>query len=468
MESVLNVKRETAVSKRDVLAFVALFEQYKDDAFAVALRITREHAMAEDAIQDALLFLWQDRRAHNVSDMRSWFLGVVVSRALNIRKKAFRSRKREDSKRIMAKTCRAQPPDTLLQGELSDAFKMYLDALPESERELLLLRYGAGLTQSKLSELMGLPARTISDRIRAIVNHLRGDLARAGLSAALPLLSEQGLREYLLGGVRCPHGLFHKVAEAIIQGGGAAGLRVAKHSVRKIAPAAAKKSVTYLLMSASAAIALTCGFVPNKSKSAQIETRQPMPTVTTSVPTPVSIPAPKPRPFYKWSFENGPLEELKAFSGEWKFLPGATPRSNAIYAKERTLVGLPIAAPKTPMLMKVSSITPYGTGSAALCWRENDKMASFQLWALPKRSPDRSMYLYEQWIVSVDSDGRVISVWEYNKPCPSDQLGVIVINLGITEIELRAIEASEIPFSIRDIEALKRNPECLHARSGRQ
>src|ERR1700744_1809218 len=67
-------------------AFRALYDRWGGRLHGIALRITREAALAADATQDAFVQIWQ--QAHRFDPERgnaeSWLIGIVRYRALDI------------------------------------------------------------------------------------------------------------------------------------------------------------------------------------------------------------------------------------------------------------------------------------------------------------------------------------------------------------------------------------------------
>src|SRR5690349_12732460 len=60
--------------KRDDDAFSELFERYRTRAFNLALRILREPALAQDAVQEAMLAVWRSAQSIQPENVENWVM----------------------------------------------------------------------------------------------------------------------------------------------------------------------------------------------------------------------------------------------------------------------------------------------------------------------------------------------------------------------------------------------------------
>src|SRR6185369_12897715 len=95
------------------------------------------------------------------------------------------------------------------------ALRKLLTALPDSERQMVALYYGGGLTQEEISEALSIPRRTVAFKIEEALKELRSKLLQGGFAAAVPLLAGDGLRDALWSGSAAPARLHAKVMNGI-------------------------------------------------------------------------------------------------------------------------------------------------------------------------------------------------------------------------------------------------------------
>jgi RNA polymerase sigma factor (sigma-70 family) len=161
------------VARADEDALGELYDRFGRVAYGLALRIVRDPALAQDAVQDAMLSAWRtatsfDPRRGKVS---TWLLTLVHRRAVDVVR-------REDRRR-------AQPLDdapiasvdatdeTAEVREKRRAVQAALAELPPEQREVLELAYYGGLSQSQLAERLGVPLGTVKSRMFAALAKLR-------------------------------------------------------------------------------------------------------------------------------------------------------------------------------------------------------------------------------------------------------------------------------------------------------
>jgi RNA polymerase sigma-70 factor, ECF subfamily len=146
-----------AAGKRAALKL--LYDRYGARLYGIAQRILRDNSLAEDALQEAFVKIW--RNAAKFDRARGSALGWVV---IIVRRAAFDLRPREAvaEPAEIAAIVSEQPETDMLDPGLARA----LAALPEAQREALLLSYVHGLTHAELAAAMGAPLGTVKSWVR--------------------------------------------------------------------------------------------------------------------------------------------------------------------------------------------------------------------------------------------------------------------------------------------------------------
>ena len=145
----------------------------------VALRIVRRQALAEEAVHDAFVQIWE--RAGNFDpsrgQARSWLYAVVRHRALNI----LRGEARTDLVEDFEPMGLASPDDDpeAIVSRLSDAgaLRRCLEGLAPARRRLIVLAYVHGLSHGELAGRLGMPLGTVKSWVRRSLLSLRECLA---------------------------------------------------------------------------------------------------------------------------------------------------------------------------------------------------------------------------------------------------------------------------------------------------
>lgn len=174
------------VASSDDEALAELFDRFGRVAYGLALRILRDEALAQDAVQEAFLAVWRsaDRFLAERARASTWILTLVHRRAVDLVR-------REDRRRgEPLDSAPEQAAGESVEEEVNLGFQRRvvqeaLRRLPPEQREALELGYYGGLTQSELAERLGQPLGTIKSRMFAGLARLRDLLAQAGLEESV-------------------------------------------------------------------------------------------------------------------------------------------------------------------------------------------------------------------------------------------------------------------------------------------
>lgn len=162
----------------DARAFAELDRRHRTLARQRAFRVLFDHALAEDAAQEALLDLWRTAPAFDESrsSVAAWICVLAHRRAVDLARREARRHEADGTSKLVA----ADPYSTeellllrLDRIEVRDA----LERLPRPNRELLELAYWAGLSQLQLARRFDLPLGTVKSRMFYGLRKLRLALA---------------------------------------------------------------------------------------------------------------------------------------------------------------------------------------------------------------------------------------------------------------------------------------------------
>jgi len=173
---------------RDEVALTLLYRRTASRVLSAAMRITRDRAMAEAAVEDAYWQAWNEAPRFDAArgDVMAWLLNMAQTRSLD----ALRRLRRHGGAGVEpAPEDEAACPDPLPEEALAhrqslllvDTLMAALDPLP---RQLLTLAFVRGLTHEEIASHAGLPAGTVKSHIRRALGQLRVRLQRRGIQSS--------------------------------------------------------------------------------------------------------------------------------------------------------------------------------------------------------------------------------------------------------------------------------------------
>jgi RNA polymerase sigma factor (sigma-70 family) len=173
-------------SRADDAALGELYDRYGRVAYGLALRIVRDRALAEDAVQEAFLAVWRSAGTFLAEQGKpsTWILTLVHRRAVDLVRREER-RRTEPLEEIAQPTGEATDEEAWLRAQ-RQVVQEALRKLPPDQREAIELAYYGGFTQSELAERLGQPLGTIKSRMFTGLRRLRELLAEAGLDVDAP------------------------------------------------------------------------------------------------------------------------------------------------------------------------------------------------------------------------------------------------------------------------------------------
>ncbi len=179
------------LKRRDEAAFSELMRLYQTKIFRLVFRMVGDRAEAEDLAQDVFLTVFKSIDGfRGDSKLSTWMYRVAANHCKNRIKylgRRARSGKQEfdeiaDRDAVesasMSTSAQVHRPDEMLQAtQTESAIQKALNALPEDQRELVILRDIENLTYEEIQGVTGLPEGTVKSRLHRARVALQENLA---------------------------------------------------------------------------------------------------------------------------------------------------------------------------------------------------------------------------------------------------------------------------------------------------
>jgi len=163
----------------DPQAFSRLYDEHARGVYGAALKILGDHAQAQDVTQDVFLRLWRRPGAY---DARRGQLGPYLrlmarSRALDLWREGQAAGRMGDRLKVVASVAEERveeaPAPAAERDEARGLVRNALRALPEPQREAIVLAYWGGMTADEIASRASVPLGTAKSRIRLGLARLR-------------------------------------------------------------------------------------------------------------------------------------------------------------------------------------------------------------------------------------------------------------------------------------------------------
>lgn len=186
------MQRVTAGDEADA-ALAELYDRYAARVFGVCVRILNEAQMAEDALQEVFVRVWE--RAHLFDASRgnflTWLMGITRNTCI------------DQLRRLKARPQAAEPPNEVdgfsFEESLTDPgstipeiaalneraalVRRALASLTPEQRQVIELSYFRGFTRREIARKLNWPEGTVHTRARLALQNLRLALHQLGLNA---------------------------------------------------------------------------------------------------------------------------------------------------------------------------------------------------------------------------------------------------------------------------------------------
>jgi RNA polymerase sigma-70 factor, ECF subfamily len=166
----------TATGKVDEsrVAFEALYRENRDDVYAYLAGLLRDRSAAEEVTSQAFERAWRKRRQldRGRGTPRAWLFGIARNAALDELRR--RGRIAEPQAEIAAPV--ANPADAVVDRAV---LQQALDGLNGRERELVALKFFAGLSNVEIATVIRTSETNAGTRVHRVIEKLRRSIDEA-------------------------------------------------------------------------------------------------------------------------------------------------------------------------------------------------------------------------------------------------------------------------------------------------
>lgn len=157
----------------DESAFAELTARIAGPMYATAQHILNDAGRAEDAVQQAMINIWQHLpRLSDPDRFQSWAYRIVIRSAYAEARRRRLWMLSSDAARESPMPTRDHAPAIVDRDQLERAFRR----LPIDHRAVLVLKHYSGLSNSEIAEVLAIPEGTVRSRLHHGIRALRAAL----------------------------------------------------------------------------------------------------------------------------------------------------------------------------------------------------------------------------------------------------------------------------------------------------
>ncbi|HEY1459972.1 MAG TPA: sigma-70 family RNA polymerase sigma factor [Casimicrobiaceae bacterium] len=169
----------------DQHAFAELYRLTSAHLYAVALRILRESAAAEEVLQESFVSVWNHAGSYVAAKSQplTWLTSIVRNRCLDqLRRREVDTVTVDDEDEGMALRDEGPTPlELLVSSADARAVKTCVEGLEGGQKQALALAFYRGLSHSELASQLRQPLGTVKSWVRRGLERLKACLEASGM-----------------------------------------------------------------------------------------------------------------------------------------------------------------------------------------------------------------------------------------------------------------------------------------------
>lgn len=161
------------IRARDAGALEELYDLYNRLLFAMVISIVEKREEAEDVLQEIFLKIWNKADLFDADrgNVYNWIITLARNQAIDrIRSKGYKTQEKQtvsiDKSLFSLEGDQYNPMKTTIFSDRAELVKKALDEIPEEQSEVIKIAYYRGMSQSEISDYLGIPLGTVKTRTR--------------------------------------------------------------------------------------------------------------------------------------------------------------------------------------------------------------------------------------------------------------------------------------------------------------
>ncbi len=153
-----------------------IYEKYKDDLLALAIALSHDRAVAEDALHDVFVSFAQFAgKLRLQTSLKSYLASCIANRIRNLQRSQSRVAMQADNSEDYKSDCN-EPADLTISVERTQQIEKAISQLPYQQREVIILHLQSGMNFKTIAQSQNVSINTIQSRYRYGLEKLKSQL----------------------------------------------------------------------------------------------------------------------------------------------------------------------------------------------------------------------------------------------------------------------------------------------------
>lgn len=170
-ESLLNLLREDSKE-----AFVLIYRKFWDSLYNTAYKRLRNADLCKDVVQNVFTDLWYRRDRLTIQNLSAYLHTAV---RFQVYKEVVKQPSDSEFFKVLEEilVSPVQSDAGLIDSELSDLVKLWIDALPEKRRKIFLMHFYEEMTTDEIARQLKISQKTVQNQLNTARTDIRAKFA---------------------------------------------------------------------------------------------------------------------------------------------------------------------------------------------------------------------------------------------------------------------------------------------------
>lgn len=153
------------LKKDDAHSFRKIYDKYHKPVYGIALKYLKSDSLAEDAVHDVFIKLWDYRHKLDAQQsLKGFLLTSTKNHVLNI----IRDRNRDEEKNRQYSRLKSKPHNKTVSKltfeNYKKVFEHFLKKLPEGKRKIFKMKMNEGVSNKEIADRLDISVNTVKSQ----------------------------------------------------------------------------------------------------------------------------------------------------------------------------------------------------------------------------------------------------------------------------------------------------------------